>query len=482
MMNKEMDDVALRPTGHMERFNILRNHVKFYNKFGVTATYTAPRSLLASNSLEQVVYAALREVLNHHPIMGVTVQDEATVEPKWIRLPTIDFRRVVEVVNADLEASYDSWVTDALRAPFVVVDDLPMWRVVVGKGQDVETFAVGFFCHHAIADGVSAGAFQLTFLDALNGLIDGKIETISNIEEEAVVSVPKLPLVPNMEMKTALPVGIFFALKKIISTYVWSTEDPLNWSGSPISAEAPRPPIGNLKSFSLSSDVVGGLLRRCRKENTSMTALLTILVARKLAVMYPSYTHFTSNIPFSLRKFTGHSNRDMGCYVSNLTPCFSSEERPLWGYISCRSNSGDKPEQDDEKLWEGARASKKQIDEGTATTSNQNVGLLKFVSDYNKFFYGMFGKKREHAFEVTNIGVLDGGVRGEAGEQKACFDRVLFATAQCTYADPYIFSIASAKNGIMTVSLSWATGVLDDDEAVEMIDWLEGALKGLSEA
>ncbi|TVY87281.1 putative alcohol acetyltransferase [Lachnellula willkommii] len=478
-MNKEMDDVALRPTGHMERFNILRNHVRFYNKFGVTATYTAPRALLASNSLEQVVYAALREVLNHHPIMGVTVQDEATVEPKWIRLPTIDFRRVVEVVNADLEASYDSWVTDALRAPFVVVDDLPMWRVVVGKGQDVETFAVGFFCHHAIADGVSAGAFQLTFLDALNGLIDGKTEIISNIEEEEVVSVPKLPLVPNMEMKTALPVGIFFALKKIISTYVWSTEDPLNWSGSPISAEAPRPPIGNLKTFSLSLDVVSGLLKRCRKENTSMTALLTILVARKLAVMYSSYTHFTSNIPFSLRKFTGHSNRDMGCYVSNLTPCFSSDERPPWGYISCRSTSGDKPEQDDEKLWEGARASKKQIEEGTATTSNQNVGLLKFVSDYNKFFYGMFGKKREHAFEVTNIGVLDGGV---GGEQKASFDRVQFATAQCTYGDPYIFSIASAKNGIMTVSLSWATGMLNDNEAVEMIEWLEGALKGLSEA
>ncbi|TVY31776.1 putative alcohol acetyltransferase, partial [Lachnellula subtilissima] len=390
-MTSEMEEIPLRPTGHMERFNILRNHAKFYNKFGVTASYTAPRSLLASNSLEQVIYAVLREVLSQHPIMGVTVQDEATLEPKWIRLPTVDFRRLVKVVDADLGVSWDSWIRDALRAPFVVVDDLPMWRIVVargkGRGKDVEKFAVGFFCHHAIADGGSAGAFQLTFLDALNGLIEGKIERVSDIEEEAVIPVPKLPLVPNMEMKTTLPVGIFFALKKIFSTYVWSTEDPSNWSGSLISAEAPRPPIGNLKSFSLSSDVVGALLKRCRKENTSITALLTILAARKLAVMYPSYTHFTGNIPFSLRKFTGHSNRDMGCYVSNLTPCFSSEERPPWGYISCRSMSSDKPEQDDEKLWEGARASKKEIDEGTATASDQNVGLLKFVSDYNKFFY-----------------------------------------------------------------------------------------------
>jgi hypothetical protein len=458
--------------GHMERFNILRNRVKFYSKFGVTATYTVPRSMLTSNALEQVIYATLREVLNHHPILGVTVQDEGSPEPKWIRLPEIDYSGVVKVVDVDLKASHDdAWIQDALRAPFEVVNDLPLWRIVVGRGQDDSSFAVGFFCHHAIADGVSAGAFQLTFLDALNALIDGKID----IEDAAIVSVPKFPLVPNMEMKTALPVGIFYALKKIINTYVWSSEDPLNWSGSLISADAPRPPMCNIKSFSLSSDVVGALLGRCRKEKTTMTALLTILVARKLAVMYPSHSRFTSNVPFSLRKFTGHSSRDMGCYVSNLAPAFSSEERPPWGYISCRS---DKPEQEDEKLWESARACKKLIDDGTATTSNQNVGLLKFVSDYNKFFYGLFGKKREHAFEVTNIGVLDGGM----GKEKACFNQVQFSTAQCTFGDPYVFSVASAKNGFMTVSLNWASGIIEDEEAVEMIEWLEGALKGLSEA
>jgi hypothetical protein len=67
----------------MERFNILRNHVKFYSKFSVAATYTVPGDFLKTNVLEKVVYSALREVLNHHPILGVTISDEATPQPKW---------------------------------------------------------------------------------------------------------------------------------------------------------------------------------------------------------------------------------------------------------------------------------------------------------------------------------------------------------------------------------------------------------------
>lgn len=464
----------------MERFNIIRNHVKFYSKFGVSATYTVPRSLLANSSLEQVVYTGLKEVLNHQPIMGVTVENEAGPEPEWVRLPDIDLREVVKFVDVDTKTSHDAWTQEALRAPFEVVEDLPLWRIVVAKDPEAETqecstFTVGFFCHHAIADGVSAGAFQLTFLDALNALIGGKINA-SDLEKSAIVPVPKLPLVPNLEMQNSLPVGVFFALKKIINAFVWSSEDPLNWTGPLISADHPRPPICNLRNFSLPSNTVKTLLSRCRKENTSMTALLSVLIARKLALMYPTHSRFTGNIPFCLRKFTGHSSRDMGCYVSNLEPLFSSEKRPLRGYIPCRSN--EKPETDDSVLWESARACKEVINERASTTSNQNVGLLKFISDYNKFFYGLFGTKRAHAFEVTNIGVLDGGV-GQG--TNAYFDRVQFSTAGCTFGNPFGFSIASAKGGLMNLSMNWTSEVVEDEMAIGLIDWLEGALRRLGE-
>lgn len=115
----------------MERFTIARNHMKFYSKFGVSATYTVPRLLLASNDIQRLFHAVLKEVLNHHPMMGVTIDDEGSLEPKWVRLSSIDLRQVLNFVDVDPREGNDRWTQAALRAPFDVVEDLPLWRLVV---------------------------------------------------------------------------------------------------------------------------------------------------------------------------------------------------------------------------------------------------------------------------------------------------------------------------------------------------------------
>jgi hypothetical protein len=89
---------------------------------------------------------------------------------------------------------------------------------------------MAFFCHHAIADGLSAGAFNLTFLDALNHLIDHP----SDIAYKSVIEVPKLPLVPNLELRTPLPLSFFFLLKQFFKAYIYDHRDTLEWSGPPI--------------------------------------------------------------------------------------------------------------------------------------------------------------------------------------------------------------------------------------------------------
>jgi len=121
------------------------------------------------------------------------------------------------------------------------------------------------------------------------------------------------------------------------------------------------------------------------------------------------------------------------------------------------------------------RECKNFIAENTSTSSNQNVGLLKFVKDFPAFFYGMLGKPRDHAFEVTNIGVVDGGLLDGVG--KATFNNLIFSSSLCTYGDPYCISIVSAKNGDMTIALSWESGVVEDNKAEEIINWLEIELK-----
>ena len=405
-----------------------------------------------------------------------------------MRLETIDLREVVKVVNVDANASSDSWVQEGHRAPFDRLEELPLWRIIVavqdssliGNGSHVSV-AVGFFGHHAISDGLSCGAFHLTFLDALNNLTSRPPHQFSNMGE-AVIVPPQLPLLPNLELKATLSVSILFVIIQVFKAFVYNPVDQLNWSGPRISADTPRPPICNTRSFSLPALAVGKLVAKCREQKTTITALVTIIIARKLAVMYPEYKRFTGTVPFSLRKFTGHSPRDMGCYVSNVEPYFSSEARPPRGYISCASSPDEKTSSSDrEKMWDGARACKKFVDINTSTTHNQNVNLLKFVSDLPKYFLGLLGSKRAQAFEVTNLGVVDGGA-GKGDDSKASFDKVMFSSGQCTFGNPYNVHLATAKNGFMTAALSWETGIVGDEEAKDLFSCLEDELMGLVEA
>lgn len=472
----------------MERFNIIRNHVKFYNNILVTAKYSIPRTLLqhfGNDEIEGLVYAALKETLNHQPMMGVTIEDEGTKEPKWIRLRTINLREVVKFINADPNASPDKWVQDTHRTSPAVTGELPLWRVVIASQDSAFTekgshvmLAVGFFGHHAIADGLSCGAFHLTFLEALNTLHASSGN--ASVTSDAIVAVPKLTLVPNLEMKATLSVSILFVLVQIFKAFVYNPVDPLNWSGPLISPNSPRPPIGNTRSFSLPPTLASKLVARCRAEKTTITALVTVLTARKLAILYPEYKRFTGNIPFSLRKFTCHTPKDMGVFISNVTPYFSSEAKPSRGYISCAYSQDEKLSSAiDEKLWESARAVKQFIEQNTATSHNQHVNMLKFVSDYKGYFLGLLGTKRAHAFEVMNIGVVDGGAGGDAA--KASFDRVMFSAGGCVFGDPYAIFLATAKNGYMTVAVGWQSSVVSDEEAKDMLGWLEMELKGLVE-
>ncbi|KAG0645721.1 putative alcohol acetyltransferase FCK4 [Hyphodiscus hymeniophilus] len=476
----------------MERWNIARNHVKFYNNVAVTATYNVPRILLqqfGSRGIEGLVYAALKENLSRQPILGVTIDDEGSTVPRWRRLSSIDLREIVNVVSADPNASADGWVQNSHRTLFPTTGELPLWRVVVAFQESALTeegshvsFAMGFFAHHAIADGLSCAAFHLTFLDALNSLVESPSAGPSDLNEVAMVNVPNLPLIPTLEMKAKLSISILFVLLEFIKAFIYNPIDSLNWSGPPVNADHPRPPIASTRSFSLTPAMVSKLIAKCRAEKTTITSLVTVLTARKLALMYPDHKSFTGTVPFSLRKFTGHSPKDMGVFVTNVTQTFSSEANPSTKHMSgAPSPKGKLPAAvaDDEKLWDSARAFKRHLDENTASTHNQHVNMLKFVSDYGSYFLGLLGTKRAHAFEVTNIGIVDGGVGGEEG--KATFDRVMFSAGGCAYGEPYVVFLATARNGYMNAAIGWQSVVVSDEEAKDLLGYLEREMRGLVE-
>ncbi|PVH81781.1 hypothetical protein DL98DRAFT_514436 [Cadophora sp. DSE1049] len=486
MAAAEKEYVPLRPTGNMERFNILRNHVNFYNNVQVSATYTIQRSALQSPDLASfthLIHSALGETLNSQPILNVVIEDEGTPQPKWKRAETIDFRELVKITEHDPSSSPDAWLTEGHKEPLDRVDKIPVWRVRVGvqksdlSGESTTiSFILAFYGHHAIADGVSCGAFHITFLEAMNNLIGNPslINTSPLFRPTA-----NLELLSSLEDATPLPISIWFAIKQIIKAFFYNPVDPKNWSGPPVAPSLPTI-TPNLRTFSLGPSKVNSLLQKCRDNRTTLTALISVLTARKITEMHPSHSHIAGVVPFSFRKFSGHSPRAMGVFVSSVTPYFASESNPPRGYIPCTSTSDDKPNGPKNKeLWESARQTRQFIAASSASPKNQMVGMLRFAPDFKGFFLGLFGKKRDHAFEVSNIGVVDGGIGG--GDEKASFDKMVFSTGLCVYGDPFSVLVVSAKGGDLTVSVSWMSEVTEEKEGVALCHYLEEWMSGLAE-
>jgi len=469
----------------MERFNIIRNHVKFYNNVQVSATYTIPRSALPSPDLASfmhLIHSALRETLQSQPILNVVIEDEGTPQPKWKRAETIDFRELVNVTEHDPKSNPDAWLTEGHKEQLDRVDEIPVWRVRIGvqasalsATSTTLSFVLAFYGHHAITDGVSCGVFHTTFLDAMNNVVAKP----SSITTSSLFRPPSsLKLLPSLEEVAPLPISIWFAIKQIIRAFFYNPVDPKNWSGPPVASSLPTI-TPNLRTFSLGPAQVTWLLQKCRENGTTLTALISVLTARKITEMHPSYSHVAGVIPFSFRKFSGHSSRAMGVFVSSVTPYFASERNPPRGYISCASTSADEPNQTNNELWESARQTRHFITAGSASPKNQMVGMLRFAPDFKGFFLGLFGKKRDHAFEVSNIGVVDGGLGGSEG--KASFDKVVFSTGLCVYGDPFSVLVASAKGGELTVSVSWMSEVTEEKEGVALCQYLEEWTSGLAE-
>ena len=469
----------------MERFNIIRNYVNFYNNVQVSATYTIARSTLPSPDLASfthLIHSALRETLKSQPILNVVIEDEGTPQPKWKRAETIDFRELVKITEHNPTLNPDKWLTEGHKERLDRVDEVPVWRVRVGiqesdlwAASSTLSFILAFYGHHAIADGVSCGVFHTTFLDAMKSLVaDAALINTSPLFRPS----PSLKLLPSLEEATPLPISIWFAIKQIIKAFFYNPVDPKNWSGPPVASSLPTI-TPNLRTFSLSPTQVTKLLQVCRDNGTTLTALVSVLTARKITAMHPDYSHVAGVIPFSFRKFSGHSSRAMGVFVSSVTPYFASEPNPPHGYISCASTSTDKYDQPNSELWESARQTRQFIASGSASPKNQMVGMLRFAPDFKGFFLGLFGKKRDHAFEVSNIGVVDGGIGG--GEGEASFDKVVFSTGLCVYGDPFSVLVASAKGGDLTVSVSWMSEVTDEKEGVALCEYLKEWMSGLAE-
>ena len=415
----------------------------------MTARYEVGEQFV--KDIDNVVFGALRQVINQHSALGITIFDETSKNPSWVRLKQIDLTKIVRFVNGEMGGEITPIIESAHQTGFGSLEELPLWRVVVVSwpSEDVRHYIdVGIFFHHGMCDGKSGIAFHIAFLDALNNLPIAE-------KHPSIIDVPKLDMLPPIEEAHKLPLSIFFIVSQLLKSIWPASPDKSCWTGQPIHSEHN---VTRLRTLFLPSDVVEILFNLCRKHNVTITSLLTVIIARVLAETFPQYTRFTNTTAMSFRRFTGTDNRAMVNYVSSFGHRFSSTA--THDHIQCGG----------EFNWDAVKVCHQEIKNATASPKNQQVGLLKFLNDYEGWFRKKVGQNREHSFQVSNVGVIDGQ---KTGKDNPWIERMIFSQSSSVTGAALVFSIASAKGGELAIALTWQEGIVEVESAEKVLDILE---------
>ncbi|EFQ36801.1 uncharacterized protein GLRG_11945, partial [Colletotrichum graminicola M1.001] len=486
---------------HLERCLIHQNAIGFHSSCQLAAVYTIDLDEgveLSRDDLKELVIAALGKTLCRHPVLGTTLRDADSARPTWKRLEHVDVRRIVQFIDADYQSNIEKLMEAELQRYLRPTEDLPLWHCLVVVPNMTEflnsvSFAMSFSFHRVVGDGYSAVYFHQTFLEATNLLLStgdrvGGLKLTANQD----VQVPHLPLVPHLEESMALPLTLSFLLSKIskyFSASLYAPADTIAWSGPPIRGIEEQPPTSYGRAFQLSREEVARVVSVTRQNQTTVTALITVLTARQLARLYgPAHSRFIGSVPFSLRKFLrNHKPGEMGLFTGAAEVLFCSDNSRLQGYIPCGSSITPtrKSLAEDGALWNSVRACGKIIHERSKSNVNLSNGLMKFIGDFRPLFSRLVGSRRRHAFCVTNLGAVDGGLVSQSQgvpKTSAAFDRLLFSVGMSAISDPYTVCLASVAGGYMTVTLNWDEGVVDESDALSLLRGLKQDLNAIAMA
>ncbi|PUU76033.1 alcohol acetyltransferase-domain-containing protein [Tuber borchii] len=451
-----MEDIAetLRALGPYERYSAVRHTLNLYNNVGLTAHYTLPPALLTKPR----VFSALKALINLHPPLGTTILG---------RTHSIDLEEITQTIllpGEDTTAELDTVLSEQHSRGFEL-GRVPAWRCLIFRDYEDEVGDVAagvagggnrgvwisFIYHHAIADGVSGLALHKSLLTALSR--PHKNPTFAG---RYVVHPQQKAYPSSLESLIPLPLS----LPRIVSE-VWSKvyfpppPPPTLYTGSPISA-CPTPTATKTiyKSLHFSARALKTLLSVSRRENTTITSLLTAIIATATFQAIPGkFDKLTSSTPINLRRYV---------------PTERIQEVAVGAFVASLRSEYSRSPPTSSNLFAIAREHTAQInDRLDAGTADLDVGMLRWVSDLSAFLKGKLGKQREDSFGVSNIGAWD----GEAG-----VDRVVFSQSGGVIGAAMEWCVVGVRGGGLVLGCTGCEGVVDA-RILERV--LKGVKKGV---
>ena len=418
---------------------------------------------------------ALKFCVERHPLLGAAIRGHETETPVFVRPASLDLRDHIRIVRQEDTAKEEQllkqFIIDCNDAPFERLDLHPPWRisVVALSSQDPswERCFITFAYSHSHGDGKSGLLFHRTFLEGLNRV---NFSTITSVMQLSPKPLPT-PLDDSLRISWSYLLGPLFGhylpafIPKLLGmptaiTPVTST----TWTGVPM-FHYPNTFHTCMEIIYIDGEVLNNALVTCRKHNAKLTAFMHQAILAALQKHLPD-KDFVSQTPIDLRKcLPGTRDNDMGLFASTTYILTKADSTPL-----------DTPEAH-HNLMHAAAQMTAQLASSATKTTDQPIGLLRYIRNMRAWTLGQLGKDRDTSYELSNIMSFDptGAPENNDTNNPWRVKRVIFSQPANVTGSPISFSTASVRGGELVITASWqpgALGVAGDEE---------GFMKGLCE-
>ncbi|KAL1883486.1 hypothetical protein Plec18167_002490 [Paecilomyces lecythidis] len=455
----------LRPVGPLERYSTARHHVGFYNNVALTARHLLPYD--DEPSLKDRVYGACANVINDHPMLSAVPADEGSRKPYFARLPKINLDRTVSFYtrkipsttdkeDAELDGLLEAQHNKSFKSDTGI--EATAWRlVVILDPEDRSAFDVAFIFHHALGDGMSGLAFHRAFSDALVAFNGTSLAEV---------------IPPNKEIPSALESLLYITISPLylLKELFWSSigwQERGVWLANP-TGETPK---SRYRSVRFSKDTTARLLSICRKNDTTVSALLQVQISRTLfSILPPEYAKLLCNGAATARRWVDVNAVDddtIGCYVAAYSDTYVRDAL-----------------QTDDFPWHIARKSRENIQELIETKGRDNsVGLLRFIPDINRMLLSKIGKPRTSSFSISNVGVFhpkkSSGSGTETGDARSRVGRMVFSQSGNHFGTPFEACLVTGGDGCLTMGFAWAEAAISEEFLLQLMHGVKDSLEGL---
>lgn len=430
-------------------------------------TYNAPPSGEIS---QDSVVKALKQCIAQHPTLGAVIQDAATEKPQVARAKAIDLTQHFRFHQPQDEQDDNSWVLqrfleDVHNESLDKGDVRPRWRLdllpLVSNSTSNRRYHVAFAASHALTDGLSGFAFHRAFMEALQQIESLEFDAVTKFEPSIDKDIP-LPL----ERIANLSISWSYLLRPLLAEYLptvlaklfgfSTTETEDMWCGAktrPKSVLTAELPLTAAHVCLVSSSILQQVLKVCRSHDARLTGLLNHLAARALAKGLKgrgqTYNTFVAQTPIDLRKAASIETDRMGNYMSGNSETIVLD--PNDNYSATQSMSP--------VNWEAVQHSTQSLGKISNTLADQQVGLLRYLSDYRGWTIRNASKPSDASFSVSNLGVFDQESSAEVNGNNAwSLEEMAFSQSADGTGAPLAFNVSSAINGPLAMVATWWPG------------------------